>query len=261
MAAWSRKFPSSGAERCVDGPFHARWGAPAQIKLAKLQSWTEHTDPGVQHYSGAAVYTQEFDLGAVPTGGRVLLDLGGVAVVAAARLNGRDLGVAWKPRMPSTRRRRSGPAATRLRSGGQSLGQPPDRRCGAAGSRAEDMVTWNPYRPGDPLLPPGCSGRWSCVSLLHSRPPTHSRRRLPAPPSSTLLRFSPTMLSPASFLASSWRTRPSSLPPSGRRTALRSPTLSDRPAALRPHLGPAGAGRTPARGHARRRASPLHGPQ
>jgi len=70
-------------------------GAPARIDLAELASWTTHSDPGVKYFSGTASYRTTFDLGAPPE--RLLLDLGDVQVMAEVVVNGKNLGVLWKP--------------------------------------------------------------------------------------------------------------------------------------------------------------------
>ena len=89
----------------VRGPWDVRFapgsGAPPRVQLDKLISWSEHADPGVKYFSGAATYRTTF--GWQPTGGAAqaaplyYLDLGQVAVIAEVRLNGKDLGILWKP--------------------------------------------------------------------------------------------------------------------------------------------------------------------
>jgi hypothetical protein len=82
-----------------DLSFPAGWGAPERVSLDHLISWSEHHDPGVQHFSGTAVYRKTFlappEL--VRTNLRLFLDLGRVSVIARVELNGRDLGILWKP--------------------------------------------------------------------------------------------------------------------------------------------------------------------
>jgi len=87
----------------IAGPWEVRFapggGAPARIILDELVSWNEHGDPGVRHFSGAATYRGTFR---VPDGmpgpdRRLTLDLGRVQVMAEVRLNGKDMGVLWKP--------------------------------------------------------------------------------------------------------------------------------------------------------------------
>jgi hypothetical protein len=97
LAADVKNVPSASA---LVHPWEVRFppncGAPAKITLDKLISWSEHPDDGVKHFSGIATYSTIF--GFAPEGnGRVYLDLGRVQVMARVKLNGKDLGVLWKP--------------------------------------------------------------------------------------------------------------------------------------------------------------------
>jgi hypothetical protein len=82
-----------------DLSFQPNLGAPEKIQLADLSSWTVNTNDGVKYFSGTATY--ERSLQARPdwfrSGTRILLDLGKVGDVADVSINGRDLGVLWKP--------------------------------------------------------------------------------------------------------------------------------------------------------------------
>ncbi len=79
--------------------FPKGWGAPERIALDRLISWTDHPDPGVKYFSGKATYRRRFNLPArmLASGRRLYLDLGRVSVLAEVSLNGRALGVLWKP--------------------------------------------------------------------------------------------------------------------------------------------------------------------
>jgi hypothetical protein len=83
---WELRFPPGG-------------GAPEHVMLDKLISWSEHDDPGVRYFSGTATYLMTFSVPAnlVGPGRRLYLDLGRVQLMARVKLNGRDLGVLWKP--------------------------------------------------------------------------------------------------------------------------------------------------------------------
>jgi hypothetical protein len=87
----------------VAGPWDLRFtpggGAPAKVTLPKLISWSEHRDPGVKYFSGTATYHKQLDVPAsLPGDGRRLyLDLGDVQVMAEVKINGKDLGILWKP--------------------------------------------------------------------------------------------------------------------------------------------------------------------
>lgn len=86
----------------IGGPwtvrFPAGWGAPEQVTLDKLISWTEHSDPGVRYFSGTARYSKDFDLpkSMVGAGRSIVLDLGRVKNFAQVTLNGNKLDVLWK---------------------------------------------------------------------------------------------------------------------------------------------------------------------
>ncbi len=79
--------------------FQANRGAPSQVTLDKLVSWTEHADAGVRYFSGTAEYEKEFEIqtGLLQKGRAIVLDLGQVKVIAEVSLNGQDLGIWWKP--------------------------------------------------------------------------------------------------------------------------------------------------------------------
>lgn len=87
----------------VTGPwtlsFPAGWGAPAQVEMPELKSWSDHATPGVKYFSGTATYRRSFEVpvGLLSAGRQVSLDLGAVAVIAEVTLNGRPLGVLWRP--------------------------------------------------------------------------------------------------------------------------------------------------------------------
>lgn len=79
--------------------FPEGWGAPASVRLTRLQSWTEFDEPGIRYFSGTADYRTTFSLeqGDLATGRRLWLDLGAVRDVAEVEVNGRTAGILWKP--------------------------------------------------------------------------------------------------------------------------------------------------------------------
>jgi hypothetical protein len=82
--------------------FQPNRGAPDQITFDHLTPWNEHSNTGVRYFSGAAIYHKTFEWVPTPVQGtdrklRLFLDLGRVEVIADVRLNGKDLGVLWKP--------------------------------------------------------------------------------------------------------------------------------------------------------------------
>lgn len=79
--------------------FPPKLGAPLEITLEKLISWTEYAEPGVKYFSGTGTYHKTLDIPAdrLHKGNRVYLDLGTVKELAEVSVNGHDLGVLWKP--------------------------------------------------------------------------------------------------------------------------------------------------------------------
>jgi len=82
--------------------FPPNWGAPAQVTLPTLISWTESTNSGVKYFSGTATYTKEIEISADRLGANhslrsLWLDLGRVKNLAEVFVNGQPLGILWKP--------------------------------------------------------------------------------------------------------------------------------------------------------------------
>ncbi len=96
----ARNFPEPKKVQELAGAwevaFDPRWGGPAlPVVFGHLADWTDHADPGIRYYSGAAVYRKVFDLPEPRTLNRVFLSLGTVRDMARVSLNGKDLGVVW----------------------------------------------------------------------------------------------------------------------------------------------------------------------
>lgn len=86
----------------LEGPwtvtFQPNRGAPDAIQLPELISWTEHQTDGVKYFSGTAEYSKTFSWSrSKQNDERYILDLGSLKNIAEATLNGRDLGILWKP--------------------------------------------------------------------------------------------------------------------------------------------------------------------
>jgi hypothetical protein len=87
----------------IQGPWRLEFpknlGAPDHVTLDRLVSWTEHPDSGVKYFSGTATYRNRFALreGMLGPDRRLYLDLGRVCVMAEVALNGKNLGILWKP--------------------------------------------------------------------------------------------------------------------------------------------------------------------
>jgi hypothetical protein len=145
---WSLAFPSN-------------WGAPSQLQLASLQSWTESTDAGVRYFSGTAIYRTKVNLtnSQLAEGNSLWLDLGEVHEVAAVRINSKPAAILWKT--PYCFR-----ADPLLHAGENTIEVDvtnlwPNRLIGDAQSPNGKHYTWTnirKYTKDSPLLPSGLLG-------------------------------------------------------------------------------------------------------
>lgn len=79
-----------------DVAFPPNWGAPTAVKFPALMSWTEISNPGVQHFSGIGTYHKTFEFNLTrDQDDRIFLDLGDLAEMAEVWLNGKPLGITW----------------------------------------------------------------------------------------------------------------------------------------------------------------------
>ena len=85
----------------ITGPWQVRFdpaaGGPGEVTFPKLEDWAQRPEDGIRYYSGTAVYRTTFVAAAAAPSTRWLLDLGKVEVMAEMTLNGKALGIAWKP--------------------------------------------------------------------------------------------------------------------------------------------------------------------
>lgn len=84
--SWNLKFPPG-------------WGAPENNTIDRLISWTDHTHPDIQHFSGTATYMKTFEIpsGFIQQEQQLWLDLGRVYNIAEISLNGQKPVTCWKP--------------------------------------------------------------------------------------------------------------------------------------------------------------------
>ena len=156
----------------VSGPwslsFPANWGAPAQIRLDSLASWTASADPGVKYFSGTATYAK--DIQAPPAwfgrGAKVVLDLGKVKEIAEVSVNGQPLGILWKAPFEADVTGALRPGANHLEIKVTNLW--PNRMIGDQQSSATKRYTFTDYKPytkDSPLLESGLLGPVTLASL------------------------------------------------------------------------------------------------
>jgi len=87
----------------ITGPwevsFPPGWKAREKTTFEMLQSWTENSDAGIKYFSGTATYSKQIELPPdwINSNREVWLDLGRVKNLAEVTLNGKPLGILWKP--------------------------------------------------------------------------------------------------------------------------------------------------------------------
>lgn len=73
-------------------------GQPFTATFNELESWTESENHAVKYFSGTALYEKNFNVGNEDLSeGKTYLNLGKVGDIASIKLNGKDLGILWKP--------------------------------------------------------------------------------------------------------------------------------------------------------------------
>jgi (4-O-methyl)-D-glucuronate---lignin esterase len=165
--------PVSTALGTLQGPwnlgFPANWGAPPQITLGLLSSWTNSSDPGVKYFSGTATYTKQIDAAAAwfRPGAKIVLDLGNVKEIAELSVNGKSVGgILWKPpfRADVTSALKSG--TNRIEIKVTNLW--PNRMIGDAQPDAQKKYTFTDfpfYKANSPLMESGLLGPVSLISI------------------------------------------------------------------------------------------------
>lgn len=100
---WVKNESVSSLLTELSGPwdiaFQPNLGAPATIKMEKLESWSENSEAGVKYFSGTASYSRNFEVPKqwITPGTKIILDLGEVKDIAEISVNGKSLNVLWKP--------------------------------------------------------------------------------------------------------------------------------------------------------------------
>ncbi|MCX6895495.1 MAG: glycosyl hydrolase, partial [Verrucomicrobia bacterium] len=101
MKNWLEFAPVQEISGVWEVSFDPKWGGPATpVTFDKLEDWSKRSEAGIRYYSGTAIYrkTFAFSNSTLKTQNQKLfLDFGQVAVMAEVKLNGKDLGIVWKP--------------------------------------------------------------------------------------------------------------------------------------------------------------------
>jgi hypothetical protein len=142
-----------------DVTFQPGRGAPAATKLDALRSLSELSDTSIRYFSGTSTYTKSFNLPrGMKTGESLWLDLGQVGDVAEVLVNGRTVGIAWKPpyRLDIGAAIKAGTNRLEVRVANLWV----NRLIGDAQPSAAKIAftTMPTYRPDAPLRPSGLIG-------------------------------------------------------------------------------------------------------
>ena len=172
-AATSRNLPKASETTllAVDGPwdvtFQPNRGAPPKVTLPALVSWHTNSDPGVKYFSGTGSYTKTVQASAdwFRAGGKLLLDLGDVKNIAEVTVNGKPLGILWKPpfRVDVTSAMKPGTNTVEIRVTNLWV----NRLIGDQQPDAAKKYTYSAvqfYRADSPLVPSGLLGPVRFVS-------------------------------------------------------------------------------------------------
>jgi hypothetical protein len=166
-AAPSRPLPRTietavaTADGSWDVSFQPGRGAPAKVTLDRLASWTANSDSGVKYFSGTATYTKTITAGSdwLRTGASLWLDLGDVKNLAEVSVNGKPLGILWKPPFRVNIASAVKPGANTLEVKVTNLWV--NRIVGDQQPGATEKFTYTSqrfYRANSPLLPSGLLG-------------------------------------------------------------------------------------------------------
>lgn len=131
--------------------FDTSYGGPIlPVVFDKLKSWSEHPEPGIKYYSGATVYSNEFNWGRDDSK-KVIIEIDSIFNIATVKVNGVDCGTLWtKPY--------SLEITNALKPGENKI-------------EIEVSNTWHNRLIGDNLLPPGKRVTWTTAPFrLKNKP-------------------------------------------------------------------------------------------
>jgi hypothetical protein len=149
--------------------FPPNWGAPPQITLTNLASWTTSSDSGVKYFSGTATYIKDLEAPNdwFSAGRKIVLDLGTVKEIAEVAVNGKPIGgILWKPPFQADLTNALKPGKNHLEIKITNLW--PNRLIGDAQPEAPKHYTFTDfrfYKADSPLLDSGLLGPVSLMSV------------------------------------------------------------------------------------------------
>lgn len=147
----------------LDTPWQVKFqegrGAPESTTLKSLISFSDHSDPGIKYFSGAAVYHTSFTLDSIDYKAKYILDLGEVKNMAEVMINGKNIGVVWKTpfKIDISNKITSGTNTVEIKLTNLWV----NRLIGDAQADTKQKITFTTmpfYRGNEPLLPSGLLG-------------------------------------------------------------------------------------------------------
>ena len=143
-------------------------GAPSEVTLNNLASFTENQEPGIKYFSGTATYTKTVtaDKNWIGVKGQLWLDLGDVKNIAEVKVNGKVLGVVWKRpfRVDISNELRAGDNLIEIKVTNLWV----NRLIGDQQSSVAKKITYTTmpfYQANSPLLPSGLLGPVKILSV------------------------------------------------------------------------------------------------
>ncbi|NUM55864.1 MAG: hypothetical protein HUU46_19660 [Candidatus Hydrogenedentes bacterium] len=102
-AADRADFPTLNVIETIAGPWSVTFdrssgGSGEPVTFDELVDWSQRSDESIRYYSGTATYAKTIEIpeSALKNRRPLYIDLGRVEAMASVRLNGRELGIAWK---------------------------------------------------------------------------------------------------------------------------------------------------------------------
>ena len=175
-AVAGNNFPASREVQTLKNTWSIRFPvtakAPLSIKADNLTSWSESPDAAIRYFSGTATYATTFNVepSQLTQTGSLGINLGNVHVMARVRLNGKDCGIAWKRPYRVDLTSAIKPGKNTLEVDVVNLW--PNRLIGDSALPEKERTTWSswqPFKPGDPLLPSGLLGPVTLERTGHDR--------------------------------------------------------------------------------------------
>jgi hypothetical protein len=77
--------------------FDRAQGGPGQIAFSKLEDWSQRSENGIRYFSGTVTYETTIELSKAELKNPLWLDLGQIKNLAEVEMNGKNLGILWKP--------------------------------------------------------------------------------------------------------------------------------------------------------------------